>query len=152
MSIVWASDFLFDFLILEIEQRLFWHLVNIEFTLSAYSHLHPGKIQERIWERSFHLVFKKGEFIFFSVKAETQRSGFDGFPVGLRLNRCSIFSSDCTCSKIKYSLLKGSVMEKDIFYNKFIHFQEIRLNNEVNASVPLCSKSCFLSFLCYSGI
>ena len=44
MSIVWASDFLFDFLILEIEQRLFWHLVNIEFTLSAYSHLHPGKI------------------------------------------------------------------------------------------------------------
>ena len=33
------------------------------------------------------------------------------------------------CSKVKYSLLKDSLMEKDILIKNSFHFQEIRLNN-----------------------
>ena len=62
-------------------------------------------------------------------KKETQRSGFEDFTVDLRLNRYSIFNSDRMCSKVKYSLLKGSLMEKDILIKNSFHFQEIRLNN-----------------------
>ena len=71
---------------------------------------------------------RKDHFTLFSKK-ETQKSGFEDFTVDLRLNRCSIFNSDCMCSKVKYSLLKGSLMEKDILIKNSFHFQEIRLSN-----------------------
>ena len=127
---------MFIFLILELEQRLFWHLVNVGLH-SWPMHIHT---QERYRKES-----RKDHFILCSKK-ETQ-SGFDGFPFDLRLNKCSVFNSARTCSKVKYSLLKGSVMEKEILVKNSFHFQEIRLNNEVNTSVLLCSNSGGFVFL-----
>ena len=101
-------------------QRIVLTLGKCEIVLSVCAHK-PRKDTEK--KRS-----RKDNFTLYS-KRVTQRSGFEDFTVDLRLNRYSIFNSDRMFSKVKYGLLKGSLMEKDILIKNSFHFQEIRLNN-----------------------